>query len=89
MKTSQVQVRGGRGEGISLQHTELICNSTGEHYMPTISQLTSHSVTCHCVVTVSTSDRGDSSPGYIIRLTSHQFEWLGGGVIKVGVGSSR
>ena len=74
MKTPQDQVRGRRGEGISLQHTELICNSIGEHYLPTNSQFTSHSVTCHCVVTVSTSDRGDSSPGYIIRLTSLQCE---------------
>ena len=79
MKTPQDQVRGGRGEGISLQHTELIGNSTGEHYLSTNSQLTSHSVTCHCVVTVSTSDRGDSSPGYIIRLMSLQCEEVGGG----------
>ena len=76
MKTPQHQVRGGRGEGISPQYTELIGNSTGEHYLSTISQLTSHSVTCHCVVTMSTSYRGDSSLGYIIRL---QCEEMGGG----------
>ena len=79
MKTPQDQVRGGRGEGISLQYTELIGNSTGEHYLLTNSQLTSHSVTCHCVVTVSTSDRGDSSPGYISQLTSLQCEEVEGG----------
>ena len=67
MKTPQDQVRGGRGEGTSLQHTELTGNSTGEHYLSTKSQLTSHSVVCHCVVTVSTSDRSDSSLGYIFR----------------------
>ena len=47
------------------------------------------SVMCHCVVTVSISDRGDSSTGYIIRLTSLQCEEIGGGVIKVRGGLSR
>ena len=84
MKTPQDQVRGGRGEGISLQHTELIGNSTGEHYLSTNSQLTSQ-----CDVTVSTSDRGDSSPGYFIRLTSLQCEEVVGGVIKVRGESSK
>ena len=96
MKTPQDQFRGGRCEGISLQHTELIGNSTGEHCLSNNSQLTSHSVTCHCAVTVSTSDGGDSSPGYIIQLMNLQSEEVGGGVIKVrggvikvGGGSSR
>ena len=30
-----------RSKGISLQHTELIVNSTGEHYLSNNSQLTS------------------------------------------------
>ena len=79
MKTPQDRSWGGRGEGISLQHTELIGNTTGKHCLSTNLQLTSHSVACHCVVTVSTGDRGDSSPGYIIRLTSLQSEEVGGG----------
>ena len=40
--TGPGQGEGGvRGKGISLQHTELIVNSTGEHYLSNNSQLTS------------------------------------------------
>ena len=63
MKTPQDQVRGERGEGISLQHSCVLTQLV----RILNSQLTRHDVACHCVVTVST---GDSSSSYIIRLMS-------------------
>ena len=40
MKTPQDQVRGREGEG-DFPATQLIVNSTGEHYLSNTSQLTS------------------------------------------------
>ena len=58
MKTPQDQVRGGREE-IS-PHSCMCVDSIGQHYYQTIYN-SLFGEGCHWMVTVSTSDRGDSN----------------------------